>query len=163
MQLTQQQLHRLMIYDPQTGVFIWIVSRGKAKPGKRVGTMHHQGYMTTTICGREYGLHRLAWLYVHGAWPKRVIDHINGDRADNRIANLRDVNQTINQQNRRLASATNKSSGLLGVTRKRGRKKYEAGIQVSGKSRYLGTFGTAEEAHAAYIEAKRLMHDGMVA
>ena len=107
---------------------------------------------------REYSAHRLAWLYVHGAWPTGQIDHINGDRGDNRISNLRDVTPALNTQNQRRAARSNKSSGLLGVTANRGR--WLAQISIGGKSRNLGRYATPEEAHAVYVAAKRVLHAG---
>lgn len=104
--------------------------------------------------------HRLAWLLHYGSWPSRHIDHINGDRADNRIANLRECDDAENQQNLRAATAASKS-GLLGVTTRtyrNGAVRYAASIQVDGTKRYLGVYGTPEEAHSAYRAAKRQLH-----
>lgn len=100
--------------------------------------------------------HRLAWLYVHGRWPDGLIDHKNGDRADNRFDNLRDVAHRVNMQNLRKAFVSSKT-GLLGASPlKDGR--FGAFIKRDGKSKNLGTFDTPELAHAAYVAAKRVIH-----
>lgn len=104
--------------------------------------------------------HRLVWLHLYGEWPEHGIDHINGRRSDNTAANLRSVPQSENVQNQRKARRDNKSTGLLGVSRPSGRSKYRAQIMAQGRNRYLGYFDTPEEAHAAYLAAKRQLHPG---
>lgn len=101
--------------------------------------------------------HRLAWLYVTGTWPSDQIDHVNGIRDDNRIFNLREATGPENNGNQRQARSDNKT-GLLGVYWDKQHKKFSAKIMFSGKHKYLGYFPTAEEAHAAYIKAKRELH-----
>ena len=96
-------------------------------------------------------------MYVNGSWPIGEIDHVNGDRGDNRIANLRDVDHKTNSQNERRARAIN-TSGFLGVS-KQGNK-WQASIRHGGKQLYLGLFAAKEEAHSAYLAAKRLLHAG---
>ena len=147
-------VRRLYSYDPSTGLLTW---RHGARAGGIPGTKRKGGYIQMNLAGRKYRAHRLIWLYVTGEWPKGEIDHINGDPADNRILNLRDVPNVINQQNRRRALAGNRA-GLLGVTaRKVG---YKASIWADGKDYYLGMFQSADEAHAAYVGAKRQLHAG---
>lgn len=102
--------------------------------------------------------HRLAWLYVYGEWPNGDIDHIDGDRLNNRIANLRDVSRRVNLENQRRPKACNKS-GFLGVKTFRDQR-FQARIQVRGVQLHLGTFDTPHEAHAAYVAAKRNLHQG---
>lgn len=92
-----------------------------------------------------------------GHWPTYQIDHINGDRSDNRLANLRDVSATVNAQNQRKAYANNRA-GLLGAHR--AGKRYVARIRMPQARIFLGGFASAEEAHAAYVAAKRLLHEG---
>lgn len=96
---------------------------------------------------------------MHGYWPSEDVDHINHDKADNRIANLRELNRSLNQQNQIRAHKDNKT-GYLGVYRNKiGRTQpYVASIFVEGKAVHLGAFDTAEEAHAAYVKAKRRLH-----
>jgi len=118
------------------------------------------------IDGKIYLAHRLAWLYVHGVMPKKNIDHINGVKTDNRIENLRDVAQSVNLQNLQRARKNRKSSRLLGVSHSnRGTclaRPYRARIVVDGRELSLGTFATEQEAHQAYLAAKRIHHEGCV-
>jgi HNH endonuclease/AP2 domain len=100
----------------------------------------------------------VAWLIVYGAWPSKNIDHINGVKTDNRIANLRDVSQSINGENR-AAPRKSTRSGFLGVTKDKDGK-FRAQISVGGKNTHLGVFAVAEEAFAAYLSAKRRLHVG---
>lgn len=157
--LTQSRLMHLLAYDPETGVFTWRVSPTN---GVRVGTVaggkRSDGYHQINIDGKHYRAHRLAWLYIHGHFPG-LIDHLNGIRADNRITNLRDVDCSINSQNQRRAQSANKS-GLLGVCWHKCNAKWRAQIRLDGRKKHLGLFATADEAHAAYLEAKRLHHRG---
>lgn len=156
--LTAERLRELLSYDQETGVFTWRVqTNNRVKVGMVAGSLNGQGYVQLRVDGIRYAAHRLAWLYVHGEWPKHQIDHINGSKADNRIANLRDGTQSLNQQNRRTALSTNKT-GFLGVASFKG--KFRALIYVKGKHVELGSFETPERAHAVYIEAKRKYHEG---
>lgn len=156
--LNQDTLRRLLRYDPETGVFTWLVSTGRrCKIGDVAGSVDSHGQRVIGVQGRNYKAHRLAWLYMTGAWPEDQIDHRNGERADNRWANLRDATHSLNQQNQRKARANNRT-GLLGVRARQG--KFEAAIGAGGKQKYLGSFSTPEEAHAAYLKAKRCLHAG---
>lgn len=151
-------LREILSYDEATGEFRWRedFSR-KVKAGDRAGAVSEQGYVRIGIWGTQYRAHRLAWLYVHGEWPPQQIDHINNDRRDNRISNLRLATSEINAQNRRTALPGN-SSGLLGVSASG--KRYVASISHMGKNNYLGRFDDPAEAHAAYVKAKRQLHKG---
>jgi len=105
----------------------------------------------------NYLAHRLAWLYVTGHWPLVHVDHIDGNRKNNAFSNLREADRKTNAQNMRMAHRDNKT-GLLGVTAHR--KTFVANILVDGCQLRIGRFATAEEAHAAYLNAKRAMHKG---
>jgi hypothetical protein len=156
MAVTAKQLRALLEYCPATGTFTWRVKRNnRTKGGEVAGYITSFGYRRIEISGASYAAHRLAWLYVHGAWPRHQIDHINSDRADNRIANLRDVTPAVNCQNQKRSHAGSKVP-FLGVYQ-RG-KSYRAHISYNGKRRWVGTYATPELAHAAYIEAKRELH-----
>lgn len=152
-QITHAELLSLLDYQPESGVFTW------KKSGAVAGSPTADGYVKIKVRQRMYRAHRLAWFYVHGAWPSQLIDHINGDRADNRIANLRDVSNSVNRQNAKTANADSKT-GVLGVTYRPSKAKYQAQIAVNGKNRYLGMFDTEQEAHQAYLTAKREVHIG---
>lgn len=108
---------------------------------------------------RFYFAHRLAWFYVHGEWPKGHVDHINGNRDDNSAGNLRDVSPTVNAQNLRKARSDNKS-GLLGVCWVERVKRWKAQINVHGAHLTIGFYESKEEAHQAYVQAKRQHHAG---
>jgi hypothetical protein len=159
--LGAEELRSLFSYDADTGEFTRLVTKQKrATVSGKIGSDDLYGYKTTRIAGRSYKIHRLAWLYVHGAWPDGDIDHINGNRSDNRIANLRDVARKVNLENQRRAT-NNRSTGLLGAYFDRRKKNcYYARISVGDKSIHLGTFQTAEAAHEAYLKAKRELHAG---
>lgn len=95
---------------------------------------------------------------MHGEWPNGEVDHINGHRDDNRISNLRVLSSMQNKQNQRNPRSDN-TTGYLGVTWLKREQRYRAGIQHQGRFIHVGTFKTAEEAHAAYVERKRLIHE----
>lgn len=156
-ELTAERLRDLLKYDPDTGEFVWKVDRNHlAKAGDIAGYIdQRQGYRKVMVLGREYAAHRLAFLYMTGAWPVADVDHINGITDDNRFANLRDVTTAENIQNQKRARSDS-TSGLLGAKRAQG--KWQAAITANGKYIHLGTFETAEEAHLAYIEGKRRFH-----
>lgn len=158
-EIEHAELLRLIHYDPESGCFTWKVNRGRnCKAGMSAGTVRH-GYITITVNQRFYMAHRLAWFYVHGVWPDQEVDHRDVCPTNNAIANLRLANRSMNVQNIRTARRTNMSSGLLGAHLHRcGR--WMANIGINGKMKYLGLFDTKEEAHEAYLNAKRRLHEG---
>jgi hypothetical protein len=148
--ITAQQV---FAYDPQTGEIKWLKSRGRVKAGAVAGNVCPMyGYRIIGYEGHNYRAHRIAWLLVHGVWPN-IIDHINGDRLDNRLSNLRDGTHAENNMNQ---AKPKRANPYLGVSAFRG--KWRAVIQVSGKQKHLGVFNTPEDAAQAYIEAKRTYH-----
>jgi len=154
--ITQARLHELLSYDPETGVMRWRVNKGPVKAGDVAGNPT-RGYLQLMVDGHMTFVHRFIWFYVHGTWPIGNIDHIDGNRSNNRIANLRDVSQAMNIQNERKPRSNNKS-GFLVVKANRGLWKAE--ISINGKTKFLGRFKTPEEAHQVYVEAKRRLHPG---
>jgi hypothetical protein len=160
--LTLERLLEVLAYDPETGIFTRKVRLAQChQAGDRadfeVMAGGLRGYRRIAIDGKRYLAHRLAWLYTYGFWPLANIDHVNGDRGDNRIQNLRDVAQSINLENMRRPRSGN-PSGLLGVSEHQGR--WRSRITVGGETRYLGMFATAEEAYETYLNAKRKLHKG---
>ena len=155
--LGAERARELLYLNPETGILTWRVSRGRALAGTVAGGPNSEGYIKVEVEGKRYLAHRLAWLITHGSWPNNQIDHINGVRTDNRVANLRDVSRAVNAQNQRHARSDN-STGILGVSPERGR--FRAAIQVGGRQRHLGYYPTADAAGAAYLLAKRDLHAG---
>lgn len=154
--ISAERARELLCYDKDTGIFNWRVDRSNIKAGTEIKCLSN-GYVQIQINSKGYRAHRLAWLYTYGEWPKLFIDHINGDRSDNRISNLRDVSAQINSQNVRAASRGSEA-GLLGVTANK--KRWSAGVIVDRKRIHLGTYDTPEQAHEAYLVAKRRLHEG---
>lgn len=158
--LTAQRLREVLTYDATTGYFYWKARLAQAdRTGHIAGSVHPQGYVVIQIDNCPHKAHRLAWFYMNGVWPTGEIDHINGVRADNSISNLRDVSANINQQNQRKAR-TSSASGFLGVTWHKAAKKWAAQIGANKRKFHLGVFSTPEDAHAAYLAAKRRLHAG---
>lgn len=148
--LTQAQLLKSHYYNPTTGLFYKRWSYGLKETG-----CNNRGRLTCRINYQDYLVHRLAWLYMTGAWPDEEIDHIDGNPANNAWNNLRVGNRSCNAENQKKAHVDS-FTGLLGVCA-RGNK-FTAKITVRGKKRSLGTFNTPEEAHQAYLVAKRELH-----
>ena len=106
----------LVSYDQETGVFRWLVSRrGVARAGDVAGSVMRNGYARIKINQKAVLSHRMAWLFVHGTMPVHQIDHINGDKLDNRIVNLRDVRPAVNTQNSRKARRRKNGGTMLGA------------------------------------------------
>lgn len=149
------RVREVLDYDKSTGVMTW---RVKHRNGKPAGCRRKDGYYVIRI---DYVLqyrHRLAWLHTYGIHPTYTIDHINGIKGDDRLANLRDVQIEIDSQNQRRPKLPQTLSGYLGVQKNHGG--WQGHITVKGRRHLLGTYKTPEEAHQAYIAAKRRMHEG---
>ena len=148
------------IFEYSDGNLFWRRSlTGKNRiAGNKAGYRNSDGYIMVEVAGKAVAAHRVVWLMHTGRWPTGEIDHINGVRDDNRIENLRDVTRQANTENRRLP-ARSSETGALGVTLTKGGR-YRARIRSKGRLLSLGVFGSAEEAHAAYVEAKRRLHAG---
>lgn len=158
--LTAEKLRQLLNYDAETGVFTWRVRASiRAKPGAPAGTVDNRGYIRIGVAGGIYRAHRLAILYVTGEWPAEEVDHLDGDKANNRYANLRDVSRALNQQNMRLPYRSGKS-GYLGVSLHRPTGKWRARVSIGRRAQSLGLYDTPDAAHAAYVAAKRQLHPG---
>lgn len=158
--ITADRLREMLDYDRNTGVFKWKINRTVRKSGDVAGFLTMYGYVSIGLDGFVVMAHRLAWIYVHGTAPVGSIDHINGNRKDNRIVNLRDVTHCVNTQNVRKVRSNN-TSGLLGVSSSASKSKpWKASITVNGKTRYIGIYKTKEDAHSAYVKEKRSLHSG---
>ena len=146
---SRDEIIELLQYDQDTGMFRWRKSNGgRAKAGATVGCPTAAGYLRVRVYGRLFYLHRLAWLCATGDWPSGHIDHINGDRTDNRLSNLRETNEQENAWNRQ--KQTNNTSGFTGVTYNKANDRWIAQIKDCGVPVYLGSFKNKTDAAFAY-------------
>ncbi len=141
----QDHLKAKYAYDPETGVFTRNTSWGSQKTGDIAGCISPQGYRYLSFRGRATPAHRLAWLWVYSEWPPADVDHINRDRLDNRINNLRSTTRSVNCHN----VAARSASGLKGVSAASKGATWHARIMINRKQIYLGSYATSEEAAAA--------------
>ncbi len=146
--LTADEARRVLDYNRETGALTWKVSGARFKAGDVAGSPS-EGYYNICINYRLHKAHRLAWLMHYGLWPDGQVDHIDGNRGNNAIANLREATNRQNGRNR--PKQRNNSSGYKGVSPSNG--KWRAQITTSDGYQYIGTFDTPELAHAAYLEA----------
>lgn len=144
--LTQEKLKQILDYDSKTGFFTWkLPVRGVSKvPSKPAGHKATSGYIFIRVNGLLYRAHRLAWLYVYGVFPEYDIDHVDGNRSNNSIDNLRDVTRKENRKNNRKYK-TNKS-GVVGVYWYEPLQKWHAQIQSDGVKYHIGYFTDLETA-----------------
>lgn len=150
-------VRQVLDHDPFTGRLTWKQSLSpRVRVGDVAGLVGCHGYRRVRLCGKEYRAHRLCWFHYYGRWPDDCLDHVNGNRDDNRLANLRECSQAQNLQNKGL-DRRNKS-GFTGVYWDEKRGKYFAQITASRKTRSLGRFDTAEQAAAAHAAAKAQLH-----
>lgn len=172
--LTADQIKAVLDYDPASGFFRWkprtpdmfsdgnvgakgnCASFNKKYAGQIANSAHIKGYTTVRVFRRSYLCHRLAWLFMTGEWPTHEIDHINGDRGDNRFENLREATALENHQNLKFRSTN--TSGLVGAFLDKRDGRRAARICVARKYISLGRFDTAHEAHEAYLAAKAQYH-----
>lgn len=140
--LSQALLKSMLDYDLVTGVFTWRDLHGFKNKGKVAGHVNLTGYLRIKILRREYQAHRLAWFYVHGVWPKEFLDHRDGNRLNNAIANLREANAFQNARNAKHAGYSRAKGGG-----------FRAYIYLAGKQIYLGRHDTEQAAREAYLAA----------
>lgn len=152
--LSADRLRELVDYDPATGIFRRRVSTSpRALAGQVCGDLDSKGYVRLRVDKKRYLAHRLAWLYTHGAWPEDQIDHINGERTDNRISNLRPATNTENLRNS--SGRARSASGLKGVSVACGNGRWRARIRAEGREKQIGVFSSEQEAKAAYDAAAK--------
>jgi hypothetical protein len=150
--VSHEELLKILDYNPESGKFTWCCFKGpKAPAGSSAGVIDRAtGYYVITINYRIYRAHRLAWFYMKGEWPS-IIDHIDSDRKNNKWNNLRLATTSQNAQN--VGLTRRNKSGLKGAFWHKLEKTWVSAIRVNNKPIWLGTFGTAEEAHEAYCAA----------
>tara|TARA_R110000851_G_C12908492_1_gene548974 strand:- start:75 stop:572 length:498 start_codon:yes stop_codon:yes gene_type:complete len=152
MKLTQEKLKSAILYDSDTGLFLWISPQAnKVNVGDVAGGEQH-GYINIKIDSVPYKAHRLAWMYVHGFFPEGSIDHINGIKSDNRICNLRGVTHQENMRN--MSKRRDNKTGVTGVYKRKDNGKYCASIRVNTKIKHLGSFSSLEDAVLSRLDAE---------
>lgn len=154
--LLQKDLQSILDYDPLTGVVKWKTVRSNMVKNSIAGSTNNRGYKQISLNSKTYFLHRVIWVLMFGNIPKGFyIDHINGNKTDNRLENLRLATNSQNQQNR--PAPKNSSSGYRGVTWHKQAQKWMARICYNKQRKTIGLFDTAENAYKAYKdEAKKL-------
>ena len=157
----EEFLKENLTYDADTGNLWWVKKGGPNRSfDKPAGSFIKAGYrrVQVSLSGKrqEFYCHRVAWFLTYGVWPKHMLDHINGDKKDNRIVNLREATDKQNLANRKKAldrSGKPTSSCYKGVVWQRGRKIWLAQIYIDGKRKHLGHFKNEEDAAKAYNKA----------
>lgn len=149
-------LRQLLRLDPETGVLYWRATRGNARKDAAAGRFDEKGYLKLTILKGTYAAHRIVWALNYGEWPEGRLDHINGNRSDNRLSNLRRATALENSQNCKRSKRN--TTGYKGVSFNKRDKVYRSRICVGEKRLYLGGFRTAEDAHEAYKAAAAKYH-----
>lgn len=155
-------LRTVLTYNPWTGELRWLVDAGaRALAGQEAGHIAKTGYLTVRLAGRLYQAHRVIWLWMTGAWPRGQIDHRDRNRLNNAWSNLRDATPRMNVENI-IAARADSSTGLRGVfvDKRTSPTRYGARIRAHGKAFHLGSYPSREEAYAAYIAAKHVLHGG---
>jgi hypothetical protein len=171
-ELTKEYLKECVTYNHETGIFIWnerplhhfknshgMNTFNSQRKFNKINGIGNHGYLYVRINRTHYLLHRLAWFYEYGVWPKEQIDHINNIRTDNRIINLREAVNAENCQNKIKALSNNKSTGLLGSSFNKKLNLFRSYITINHKQKHLGYFNTALDAHNAYVLEKRKLHE----
>lgn len=159
-----EDIRKLVDYNPETGFFTWRARENKSWSTRYFGkqaatyTSSDTGYSLITIAKKQYYAHQIAWVHVHGEHPPKGmhIDHVNGDKTDNRIANLRLATVAQNIQNQKIHR--DNTSGYKGVVFHKPTKKWMARIKANDQVHYLGVFDKPEEAYTAYMDASRRLH-----
>lgn len=167
MTINQEYLNSCLNYDAETGVLTWLKDRPeshfdytcgyamwvKDHAGKRAGCINGHGYLHIGIKGKRYKAHRLIWMMVHNEWPDQI-DHINGNKLDNRLCNLRNVDAANNLRN--TAIRKDNKSGVVGVNFHKTSGKWVSYIRVNGKHKHLGTFEDKSQAIEERKKAEKL-------
>lgn len=156
---TAERVRELFEYDDEVGALRWRISQSsRAKVGAVAGNIRKDGRRCVCVDGVQYLAYRVIWLHHKGTWPNDEIDHWDTDHTNDRIGNLRDVTGAVNAENKRHPRSDKRFGTLLGAYPSGAR--WRAQIGVDRKVKHLGSFDTEQQAHAAYLNAKRELHDG---
>ncbi|MGJ0580565.1 HNH endonuclease [Xenorhabdus bovienii] len=155
--ISWQKLKSILTYDRNTGIFRWnLALSNRIKAGAMAGYLNDLGYIRIMINGKNYAAHRLAWIYEYGYSPDNFIDHINGDKKDNRIVNLREATPYQNMHN--LKTPKTNKSGIKGVYWHKRDNKWAVQIQINGKKISLGYFRCINDAKKTIMDAREKYH-----
>jgi len=159
---TAEHLRELLDYNPLTGVFTWRVTQGRGYKGSPAGSINTDGYVRIRIAGRTHQAHRLAWLHVHGHWPRHTIDHRDRDRANNVLTNLRDVPPATNSQNMKQLPSRSGHRGVVHTTYRAGwlGNSWHATVRIAGRQVHLGYFKDLATAALVAHDARAVFHPG---
>jgi hypothetical protein len=154
--ITQEELKELLNYNSETGVFTWKVSPARQVfSGDIAGTKRKDGYIQIKVKNELILSHRLAWIYMYGYLPK-YIDHINGQRDDNRIINIREVSNQQNSLNSKISK--NNTSGIKGVYWDKSRNKWTVRLSIDGKCKFFKRFDDIDLAKLVIEEVRNKYH-----
>jgi len=155
--MTPEDVQRIFYYDPETGLLFWR-ERKQGRTFGSVGRKDKDGYLFFKMNKHKdrFCVHRVAWAYVHRKWPDDQIDHINGNKSDNRLCNLREANTAENMRN--VGRQSHNTSGLKGVSWHKLRNKWRADIKVNQKQKFLGLFECPAAASFKYQIAAESYH-----
>jgi hypothetical protein len=148
-EITAENVKDFFSYEKSTGKLFWKVKRShNALIGEEAGCVEKRhGYRVIRVLNHRYKAHRIVWLYVYGKWPSGIIDHINRNKTDNRVENLRDTTTQINNLNKGLSKAS--KTGIKNITWHTRDNRYRAAFTINGKQKHLGYFKSIEEAMSA--------------
>ena len=151
--LSYEDIDELLSYDKENGKIYQKKNRPKIAVGSEAGTVTPFGYRYVQLFGRKYPIHHLVWLFETKSFPKKFLDHKDGNRLNNKFSNLREVTKKQNNENR--GKQKNNKTGFKGVSLNAKLQKYVAQIQHNGNTVYLGVFKTPEEASLVYQSAAK--------
>lgn len=156
--VTQEYLKQRLYYDMDSGYFYWRNPHPSSRmnPWDKAGTLGLKGYIKIVLLSKTYEAHRLAWLYMHGEFPKGCMDHINGNKSDNRACNLRVATKAQNNFN--VGVYANNTSGVKGVHWSTSAGKWRAAISANRKRVIVGSFKNLEDARKAVAAARIMFH-----
>lgn len=150
------EARRIYAYNEDAKGLLWKEHKNPKRPWPPLGSIaggdDGHGYLMCLVLGHKFKVHQVVWMINYGEFPNKSIDHINGDAKDNRIDNLRLAEDVQNSQNLKTSKRE-----FAGIKKYQNRKGFSAVVQYLGKKHYFGYFATMEEAHAAYLEGKRML------